>query len=261
MTHIKTAEEKLKYYLKDLEGNFNQFAIERIAEKMLPRFQIEEVVNLRTALEQANSRIANLEAALSAVPAQEPVMDITFSQFLFDVHTAAGLVSHGKQCKALGERLGKYVMRYRELAQEPVKRLQAAIEGELNGLAIDKSTASKILAYVQEPVKPAGFITAKTGEWLNTIGEMIDAKMELTFRTEPSVEPYTIPFYLAPQEPVKQESKPVAYEVRAYNRTQQLVVREDVAQELADKYNSNGYEYVEVRALTYVTPPVQEVTD
>ena len=68
MTHIKTAEEKLKYYLKDLEGNFNQFAIERIAEKMLPRFQIEEVVNLRTALEQANSRIANLEAALSAVP-------------------------------------------------------------------------------------------------------------------------------------------------------------------------------------------------
>lgn len=80
----------------------------------------------------------------------------------------------------------------------------------------------------QEPVKPAGFISAKTVEWLNSIGEMIDAKMELTFRTEPSVEPYTIPFYLAPQHPVKQESKPVAYEVRA---------------------------------LTYFTPPVQEVTD
>jgi hypothetical protein len=58
--------------------------------------------------EEKYARIARLK------PAQEPVMDITFSQFLSDVHTAAGLVSHGKQCKALGERLGKYVMKYRE---------------------------------------------------------------------------------------------------------------------------------------------------
>lgn len=36
-----------------------------------------------------------------------------YSQFLTDVMTAAGLVSHGKQCKALGERLGAAAMKYR----------------------------------------------------------------------------------------------------------------------------------------------------
>lgn len=66
-------------------------------------------------------------------PAQEPVMDITFSQFLFDVHTAAGLVSHGKQCKALGERLGKYVMRYRE----PVKQ-ESEIHVTTQGVSFGK---------------------------------------------------------------------------------------------------------------------------
>jgi hypothetical protein len=50
------------------------------------------------------------ELGLDYEPAQqEPV---AFKQFLSDVHTAAGLVTHGKQCKALGERLGEGVMRY-----------------------------------------------------------------------------------------------------------------------------------------------------
>jgi hypothetical protein len=49
--------------------------------------------------------------ALAEQPA--PVQDtVAFKQFLSDVHTAAGLVTHGKQCKALGERLGEGVMRY-----------------------------------------------------------------------------------------------------------------------------------------------------
>lgn len=34
-----------------------------------------------------------------------------FDQFLSDVMTAAGLVTHGKQCKQLGERLGAAVMK------------------------------------------------------------------------------------------------------------------------------------------------------
>lgn len=42
-------------------------------------------------------------------PKAEPV---AYKQFLSDVHTAAGLVTHGKQCKALGERLSEGVMRY-----------------------------------------------------------------------------------------------------------------------------------------------------
>ena len=36
-----------------------------------------------------------------------------FDQFLSDVMTAAGLVTHGKQCKQLGERLGAAVMMLR----------------------------------------------------------------------------------------------------------------------------------------------------
>lgn len=46
------------------------------------------------------------------VPAQ-PAASTEYSQFLTDVMTAAGLVSHGKQCKALGERLGAGAMKYR----------------------------------------------------------------------------------------------------------------------------------------------------
>lgn len=56
------------------------------------------------------------------VAAQETypqMMPAELSQFLSDVMTAAGLVSHGKQCKALGERLGDACMRLRLHYQEP----------------------------------------------------------------------------------------------------------------------------------------------
>ena len=50
---------------------------------------------------------------------QEPV---AFSQFLSDVMTAAGLLRHGKQSKALSERLGEMVVHYRARpqAREPL---------------------------------------------------------------------------------------------------------------------------------------------
>jgi len=41
-----------------------------------------------------------------------------FTQFLSDVLTAAGLVSHGKQSKGLGKRLSNKVMLYYGLIQE-----------------------------------------------------------------------------------------------------------------------------------------------
>jgi len=56
------------------------------------------------------------------VAAQETypqMMPAELSQFLSDVMTAAGLVSHGKQCKALGERLGDACMRLRLHYPEP----------------------------------------------------------------------------------------------------------------------------------------------
>lgn len=55
--------------------------------------ELEAIAALRQALEQ---------------PEQEPVV---LNQFLSDVMTAAGLVRHGKQCKALATRLRVEVMR------------------------------------------------------------------------------------------------------------------------------------------------------
>ena len=55
---------------------------------------------------------ARLQAA-QAVPAPgvEAVSEREFKQFLSDVLTAAGLVTHGKKCKDLGRRLGEMSMR------------------------------------------------------------------------------------------------------------------------------------------------------
>ena len=51
---------------------------------------------------------------------QQPKQEqVEFSQFLSDVMTAAGLVGHGKQCKALADRLGEGAMRY--LTEPPKK--------------------------------------------------------------------------------------------------------------------------------------------
>ena len=73
------------------------------------------------ALERATPPAAQ-QAAPKAAPGEPS--DTSFSQFLSDVMTAAGLVSHGKQCKALGDRLADMVMRLRaapqQEAQEPV---------------------------------------------------------------------------------------------------------------------------------------------
>jgi hypothetical protein len=69
----------------------------------------------KSLIRKASAELRRLQAELDAVkqalaaPVQEPV---AFKQFLSDVHTAAGLVTHGKQCKALGERLSEGVMRY-----------------------------------------------------------------------------------------------------------------------------------------------------
>jgi hypothetical protein len=53
---------------------------------------------------------------------KDNVEPVAFKQFLSDVHTAAGLVTHGKQCKALGERLSEGVMRY--MATQPAAQRQ-----------------------------------------------------------------------------------------------------------------------------------------
>ena len=72
-----------------------------------------------------------LQAATDAAPAM--VNRTQHNQFLSDVLTAAGLVTHGKQCKALGERLGAMVMRLRAAPQQEVQEPAAFIHWPING--------------------------------------------------------------------------------------------------------------------------------
>ena len=152
---IQVPKELLESLLNSVNGDFY----------MGKEWEESTVAELRkhiAALDSSEAKLASQEDKLSAVPAQEPsledrlkysretgnafiqqpaqepAMDITFSQFLSDVLTAAGLVSHGKQCKALGERLGKYVMKYREpvSSNELVKQESKLIEiGEVRHFA------------------------------------------------------------------------------------------------------------------------------
>ena len=75
-------------------------------------------------------RYEKIRAVLTAAPAAQKtypqMMPAELSQFLSDVMTAAGLVSHGKQCKALGERLGDACMRLRLHYPEPFVAIEAA---------------------------------------------------------------------------------------------------------------------------------------
>lgn len=90
--------------------------------------------------------IRNLQC-LYAAPQPTPALSMNkeFSQFLADVMTAAGLVSHGKQCKALGERLSQGCMRLRSNlatpAQEPIGMLERHESVELAFWSDDAKTS------------------------------------------------------------------------------------------------------------------------
>lgn len=77
----------------------------------------DDNIKYNTSKTAARIREIDLTKYLQSQAKQEPVCDVTFSRFLSDVLTAAGLVSHGKQCKALGDRLGNYVVKYRTTSQ------------------------------------------------------------------------------------------------------------------------------------------------
>lgn len=82
---------------------------------------------------QALTRYSRPAGDAQPVAAQETypqMMPAELSQFLSDVMTASGLVSHGKQCKALGERLGDACMRLRLHYPEPFAAPVAAQEAD-----------------------------------------------------------------------------------------------------------------------------------
>lgn len=87
--------------------------------------------------------------------------------------------------------------------RKPLGRYAATIQIDGWYKPLDLSVCPRSQA--QEPEnKPVGFITQESANWLKSDGDLMDAKMSLTFRTESSSGRYTIPFYLKPpqiQEP------------------------------------------------------------
>lgn len=83
---------------------------------------IAELEKVTVERDHANDVCDSYVAELAALKSQEPV---EFRQFLSDALTAAGLVEHGKQSKALAERLATGVVRYMAAPTQaqPVKPL------------------------------------------------------------------------------------------------------------------------------------------
>ena len=86
-----------------------------------------DVFVLQCKLVEARREIASLQAQLEAVGAvPDGMTHREFGQFLSDVLTAAGLVSHGGQSKGLGQRLADAVMRLRAAPQPPAQAQEDA---------------------------------------------------------------------------------------------------------------------------------------
>lgn len=106
---------------KNLQGEYlesdDHDSFVRVTEDAVARY-----CAIQSSARALLSRYGRPAGDAQPVAAQETypqMMPAELSQFLSDVMTAAGLVSHGKQCKALGERLGDACMRLRRHYQEP----------------------------------------------------------------------------------------------------------------------------------------------
>ena len=111
-----TKDEAMKLALEALENHSGNYKLSK-TESVLYKNAVDA---LRQALEQPDPRPEWMKGDLDinkaleragqilAQPEQEPVV---LNQFLSDVMTAAGLVKHGKQSKALAARLQVEVMR------------------------------------------------------------------------------------------------------------------------------------------------------
>lgn len=79
----------------------------------------------KNALAQLAARLQAAHAQAMPAPGVEAVSEREFKQFLSDVLTAAGLVTHGKKCKDLGRRLGEMSMRLRTAPKTAAAPAQA----------------------------------------------------------------------------------------------------------------------------------------
>jgi hypothetical protein len=104
---MQSENTRLKASLEECSGNMT--ALKDQVRRM--RSELERPMSSEaTLLVHDNARLrAEVQALRGDLPAG----------FLSDVMTAAGLVSHGKQCKALGDRLSYAVMSIRMAAPQP----------------------------------------------------------------------------------------------------------------------------------------------
>ena len=79
----------------------------------------------KNALAQLAARLQAAHAQAVPAPGVEAVSEREFKQFLSDVLTAAGLVTHGNKCKDLGRRLGEMSMRLRTAPKTAAAPAQA----------------------------------------------------------------------------------------------------------------------------------------
>ena len=129
-----------------------------------------------------NERVAYLEAKLKEAQAPQQaapaVPPIEYSRFLTDVLTAAGLVAHGKQCKAIGERLGDMVMRLRAAPQQEAQE-PYPIDADPQGIrAIVADAITGAPAFGAQGSNPP-----PEGHWLTPFWEMA---REEAMRTQPA---------------------------------------------------------------------------
>jgi hypothetical protein len=78
---IKTAQERLSDYLKELSPRLNRFAIAHIAETVLPQFRIEEATELRAALEALQAELENARQPVS----DEKIKDLYCNFQMYDL--------------------------------------------------------------------------------------------------------------------------------------------------------------------------------
>ena len=131
-----------------------------------------EVASLQAQIEAVGAGgVGPLRAALAApaqavpAPGVEAVSEREFKQFLSDVLTAAGLVTHGKKCKDLGRRLGEMSMRLLtppKTAAAPVQA-QDALK-EIGAIAVSAlETNSRYIADWREDIGRIAAIAVQQG--------------------------------------------------------------------------------------------------
>lgn len=117
---LSTGYDAARLEIKSLQAELVKESARTAAEK-LRADQMTAQHRMQCEMGKSDrAKVQELKALLAAVGAggveplrKSPVTGVEFSQFLSDVMTAAGLVEHGKQCKALATRLGDTVMRLR----------------------------------------------------------------------------------------------------------------------------------------------------